>query len=184
MSSVVLVRPPYVECCPCFTSTPSTLYASSPCVIYCVHCQSTPSPSSSSPAGIAHPPPGSTPCIGSFRAGAGRCSPPALLTLVPFALVWADARPSALLAFAPSALVRADARPPRTSCIGSFGAGAGRCSPTRSLHRLVSRWCGQTLSGFFFFAASSAASCVCVYYCRTYYKAVRVGEEDSGGHVL
>ena len=25
---------------------------------------------------------------------------------------------------------------------------------------------------------------VCVYYCRTYYKAVRVGEEDSGGHVL
>jgi len=26
--------------------------------------------------------------------------------------------------------------------------------------------------------------CVCVYYCRTYYKAVRVGEEDSGGHVL
>ncbi len=26
--------------------------------------------------------------------------------------------------------------------------------------------------------------CVCVYYCRTYYKAVRVGEEDCGGHVL
>jgi hypothetical protein len=27
--------------------------------------------------------------------------------------------------------------------------------------------------------------CVCVfYYCRTYYKAVRVGEEESGGHVL
>jgi hypothetical protein len=25
---------------------------------------------------------------------------------------------------------------------------------------------------------------VCVYYCRTYYKAVRVGEEESGGHVL
>ena len=23
-----------------------------------------------------------------------------------------------------------------------------------------------------------------VYYCRTYYKAVRVGEEESGGHVL
>jgi hypothetical protein len=27
-------------------------------------------------------------------------------------------------------------------------------------------------------------TCVCVYYCRTYYKAVRVGEEESGGHVL
>jgi len=26
--------------------------------------------------------------------------------------------------------------------------------------------------------------CVCVYYCRTFYKAVRVGEEESGGHVL
>jgi len=26
--------------------------------------------------------------------------------------------------------------------------------------------------------------CVCVYYCSTYYKAVRVGEGDSGGHVL
>ena len=27
--------------------------------------------------------------------------------------------------------------------------------------------------------------CVCVYYCRTYYKAVRGGgEEESGGHVL
>ena len=26
--------------------------------------------------------------------------------------------------------------------------------------------------------------CVCVYYYRTYYKAVRVGEEESGGHVL
>jgi hypothetical protein len=25
---------------------------------------------------------------------------------------------------------------------------------------------------------------VCVYYCRTFYKAVRVGEEESGGHVL
>ncbi len=25
---------------------------------------------------------------------------------------------------------------------------------------------------------------VCVYYCRTHYKAVRGGEEDSGGHVL
>jgi hypothetical protein len=25
---------------------------------------------------------------------------------------------------------------------------------------------------------------VCVYYCRTYYKTVRVGEEESGGHVL
>jgi hypothetical protein len=25
---------------------------------------------------------------------------------------------------------------------------------------------------------------VCVYCCRTYYKAVRVGEGDSGGHVL
>jgi benzoyl-CoA reductase/2-hydroxyglutaryl-CoA dehydratase subunit BcrC/BadD/HgdB len=24
----------------------------------------------------------------------------------------------------------------------------------------------------------------CVYYCRTFYKAVRVGEEESGGHVL
>ena len=28
-------------------------------------------------------------------------------------------------------------------------------------------------------------SCVCVYYCRAYYKAVRGGgEEESGGHVL
>jgi hypothetical protein len=26
--------------------------------------------------------------------------------------------------------------------------------------------------------------CVCVYYCSTYYKAVRVGGRDSGGHVL
>ena len=25
---------------------------------------------------------------------------------------------------------------------------------------------------------------VCVYYCRTFYKAVRVWEEESGGHVL
>jgi hypothetical protein len=25
---------------------------------------------------------------------------------------------------------------------------------------------------------------VCVLYCRTYYKAVRVGGEESGGHVL
>jgi hypothetical protein len=25
---------------------------------------------------------------------------------------------------------------------------------------------------------------VCVYYCRTYYKAVRGGEEESGRHVL
>ena len=27
------------------------------------------------------------------------------------------------------------------------------------------------------------ANSVCVYYCRTYYKAVRVGEEDSGEKV-
>jgi hypothetical protein len=92
------------------------LDASSPRVIYGVRClsapaPSTPSPSSSSPAGIdssaafwQHP------CIGSFGAGAGTCSPP---------------------------------RPP---CICSFGAGAGRC-PT----------------------------CVCVYYCSTYYKTVCVG---------
>ena len=26
--------------------------------------------------------------------------------------------------------------------------------------------------------------CVCVYYCSAYYKAVRVGGGDSGGHVL
>ena len=26
--------------------------------------------------------------------------------------------------------------------------------------------------------------CVCVYYCRTYFKAARGGEGDSGGHVL
>ena len=32
--------------------------------------------------------------------------------------------------------------------------------------------------------ATAAAAGVCVYYCRTYYKAVRVGEEESGGHVL
>ena len=31
----------------------------------------------------------------------------------------------------------------------------------------------------------SVSECVCVYYCRTYYKAVRGGgEEESGGHVL
>ena len=82
-----------------------------------------------------------TPCIRSFRAGAGRCSPP------------------------------------RTPCICSFGAGAGRCSPPphslhslllrwcwhrlappHSLHRLLWRWCGQTLRGFFFFAAPAPAA--------------------------
>ncbi len=30
----------------------------------------------------------------------------------------------------------------------------------------------------------SVCVCVCVYYCRTFYKAVRVGEEESGGRVL
>jgi hypothetical protein len=71
--------------------------------------------------------------------------PPALLALAPPALVRADARPPALLASAPLALVLADARPaallalaplalvrPRTPCIGSSGAGAGRCSPPRT----------------------------------------------------
>jgi hypothetical protein len=55
LSSVVLVCPPYVECCPCLPSTQGhrTLDASSPRVIYGVGCPSTPpSPSSSSPAGI------------------------------------------------------------------------------------------------------------------------------------
>ena len=33
-------------------------------------------------------------------------------------------------------------------------------------------------------ARGSVHVCVCVYYCRTFYKAVRVGEEESGGHVL
>ena len=28
---------------------------------------------------------------------------------------------------------------------------------------------------------TESVTCVCVYYCRTYYKPVRVGEEDSGG---
>ncbi len=32
------------------------------------------------------------------------------------------------------------------------------------------------------FAAALSKRCVCVYYCRTFYKAVRVGEEESGGH--
>jgi hypothetical protein len=31
---------------------------------------------------------------------------------------------------------------------------------------------------------SVTGASVCVYYCRTFYKAVRVGEEESGGHVL
>ncbi len=44
--------------------------------------------------------------------------------------------------------------------------------------------------GFLFFLVTSVVLfnigpvTVCVYYCRTYYKSVRVGEEDSGGHVL
>ena len=50
------------------------------------------------------------------------------------ALVLADARAPALLASAPDALVPADARPP-------------------ALLGLLWRWCGQTLCGFFFFAA-------------------------------
>jgi hypothetical protein len=74
------------------------------------------------PTSSTHPPPGSTPCIGSFGAGAGRCPPlAALLACAPSALVLEDARPSALLAladarplaprtpaFVPDALVRAD----------------------------------------------------------------------------
>ena len=55
----------------------------------------------------------------------------ALLAFAPDALVLADARAPALLALAPLALVLADARP-RTPCIGSFGADAGRCSPPRT----------------------------------------------------
>ena len=55
----------------------------------------------------------------------------ALLAFVPLTLVLADARPPALLAVAPSALVLADARA-RTPCIGSFGAGAGRCPRPRT----------------------------------------------------
>ena len=35
-----------------------------------------------------------------------------------------------------------------------------------------------------FWVCQSSSVCVCVYYCRTFYKAVRVGEEESGGHVL
>ena len=33
-------------------------------------------------------------------------------------------------------------------------------------------------------ACAWTLAAVCVYYCRTFYKAVRVGEEESGGHVL
>ena len=32
--------------------------------------------------------------------------------------------------------------------------------------------------------ADISSESLCVYYYRTYYKAVRVGEEESGGHVL
>jgi hypothetical protein len=31
---------------------------------------------------------------------------------------------------------------------------------------------------------TGCAVCVCLNYCSTYYKAVRVGGRDSGGHVL
>ena len=61
-------------------------------------------------AGRCSPP--RTPCICPFGASAGRCPPPALqFACAPFALV-ADARAPAILALAPDALVLADARPP------------------------------------------------------------------------
>jgi hypothetical protein len=74
---------------------------------------------------------------------------------------------AALLASAPSGMVLADAPPPRTPCMRTFGAGAGRCSllacapsalvltdarPPALLHLFQVRWCGQTLRGFFFAA--------------------------------
>jgi hypothetical protein len=65
--------------------------------------------------------------------------------------VRADARPPSLLAPAPLARMLADARPPRTPCICSHRAGAGRCmtdprnpctaepEPPHSLHLLLTR---------------------------------------------
>ena len=40
------------------------------------------------------------------------------------------------------------------------------------------------LIGRTFEILGGSSLCVCVYYCSTYYKTVRVGGGDSGGHVL
>jgi len=58
-------------------------------------------------------PPPRTPCMCSFRAGAGRCSRP---------------RTPCICSFRAAA---GRGSPPRTPCIGSFGAGARRCSSPR-----------------------------------------------------
>ena len=60
------------------------------------------------------PPPLGTPCICSFGAGAGRCSPP---------------RTPCICSFGAGA---GRCSPPRTPCMCSFGAGAGRCLPPRT----------------------------------------------------
>jgi hypothetical protein len=48
--------------------------------------------------------------------------------------------------------------------------------------------CHTRMTGFVCVHAARTGLSLCfivlVYYCRTYYKADRVGEEDSGGHVL
>jgi hypothetical protein len=66
------------------------------------------------PASTRRPPRG-TPCICSFRAGAGRCSPP---------------RTPCMCSFRAGA---GRCSPPRTPCMCSFRAGAGRCPPPHAL---------------------------------------------------
>ena len=93
-----------------------------------------------------HPPPGSTPCMCSFGAGAGRCSHPRTHCIRPFGTgAGRCSRPrTPCIVFFGAGAGRCP--PPRTPCILSFGAGAGRCSPPHSLHVLLRRWCWQMLA--------------------------------------
>ena len=70
-------------------------------------------------------------------------------------------------------------------------ATAVRCEPAPRARRgsvlLRLSWPASCASGLRYpdeFLTGELFLRVCVYYCRTFYKAVRVGEEESGGHVL
>jgi hypothetical protein len=87
-----------------------------------------------------------TPCIGSFDAGAGRCSPPSTPCIGSFHAGTGRCSSPRTPCICSSGAGARRCSPPRTPCICSFHAGAGReLVPPHSLHLLCWRWCWQML---------------------------------------
>jgi hypothetical protein len=83
------------------------------------------------PASTRRPPRG-TPCICSFRAGAGRCSPPRTPCMCSFRAGAGRCSPPRTPCMCSFRAGAGRCSPPSTPCMCSFGASAGRCSPPRT----------------------------------------------------